>query len=440
MIISTSSYYNFLRLFWNQISRKHKFNLLGLLTLMIFTSLGEALSIGAIVPFLFVLTNPESLLKYHNIEVIYNYFNFNNPNQIILPFTIFFIILIIFSAILRFFTLYFQTKSSFNIGKEYCIKIYENVLQQSYSTHVSRNSSEIISAISIKANNVIFSILMPILVIVNAFFLIILMIVALSLINPNVTFISIICFTLIYYIISLLVKNKLLKDSKTISVESNNVIKSLQEGLGSIRDVILDGSYKNFVNYYKYSDSKLKNAQCRTLIIGGSPRFIIETIGIISISLLAFYLTLSKNGFDQSIPTLGALALAAQRVLPVLQQAFNSWTNIKSNKESLVDTINLINYPKLTNKITESHINKFNKYIKFINVTFSYPNSSNNIFKELNLTIFKNEKVGIIGVQSIAQVVKELKVLDDSPPNPKKRLRCPLDGEFKIGDSWKMTH
>ena len=50
------------------------------------------------------------------------------------------------------------------------------------------------------------------------------------------------------------------------------------------------------------------------------------------------------------------------------------------------------------------------------------------------------EKVGIMGVQSIAQVVKELKVLDDPEPNPKKRLRCPLDGEYKIGDSWKMTH
>ena len=50
------------------------------------------------------------------------------------------------------------------------------------------------------------------------------------------------------------------------------------------------------------------------------------------------------------------------------------------------------------------------------------------------------EKVGIMGVQSIAQVVKELKVLDDSPPNTKKRLRCPLDGEYKVGNSWKETH
>jgi DNA polymerase I len=38
------------------------------------------------------------------------------------------------------------------------------------------------------------------------------------------------------------------------------------------------------------------------------------------------------------------------------------------------------------------------------------------------------EKVGIIGKDSIKQAGVVLK------------MRCPLDGEFKIGDSWKMTH
>jgi DNA polymerase I-like protein with 3'-5' exonuclease and polymerase domains len=50
------------------------------------------------------------------------------------------------------------------------------------------------------------------------------------------------------------------------------------------------------------------------------------------------------------------------------------------------------------------------------------------------------EEVGKMGRQAIADVVKELKVLDDPVPNPKKRLRCPLDGEFKVGNSWKETH
>jgi DNA polymerase I-like protein with 3'-5' exonuclease and polymerase domains len=50
------------------------------------------------------------------------------------------------------------------------------------------------------------------------------------------------------------------------------------------------------------------------------------------------------------------------------------------------------------------------------------------------------EEAGKMGKQAIADVVKELKVLDDPVPNPKKRLRCPLDGEYKVGNSWKETH
>jgi DNA polymerase I-like protein with 3'-5' exonuclease and polymerase domains len=50
------------------------------------------------------------------------------------------------------------------------------------------------------------------------------------------------------------------------------------------------------------------------------------------------------------------------------------------------------------------------------------------------------EEAGQMGKQAIIDVVKELKVLDNNPPNPKKRLRCPLDGEYKVGNSWKETH
>ena len=50
------------------------------------------------------------------------------------------------------------------------------------------------------------------------------------------------------------------------------------------------------------------------------------------------------------------------------------------------------------------------------------------------------ERVGKLGQQAISKVVEVLEILDDSPPNPKKRLRCPLDGEYKIGTTWKHTH
>jgi DNA polymerase I-like protein with 3'-5' exonuclease and polymerase domains len=65
-----------------------------------------------------------------------------------------------------------------------------------------------------------------------------------------------------------------------------------------------------------------------------------------------------------------------------------------------------------------------------------------NVHDEWQIEVEENraEEVGKMGRQAIADVVKELKVLDDPVPNPKKRLRCPLDGEFKVGNSWKETH
>ena len=398
MINSESSYFLLLKYFWVEISVKNRLKLFTLLLLMVLSSLGEVLSIGAVVPFLYVLTNPETVLKYHYFNFIYKYFNYTNPNQIILPITLIFISLIIISAFLRFFTLYLQTSLSFNIGKEFCAKIYDTILHQSYPVHVSRNSSEIISAISIKANNVIFSIIIPILIIINAFFIVILMTATLFYLNPIISLVSIIGFGSIYYIITLFVRNKLSHDSKTISIESNNVIKLLQEGLGSIRDILLDGTQKNFLKLYKYSDSRLKDSQCRTAIIGGSPRFVIETIGIILISLLAYFLTSLNKGFTEALPTLGALALAAQRVLPILQQAFTSWTNIKANKGALADTLYIINQPRLSYKSIINSVNiYFDKEIKFSKVSFFYNNKSNYIFNDLNLIISKNDKIGIIG-------------------------------------------
>jgi DNA polymerase I-like protein with 3'-5' exonuclease and polymerase domains len=65
-----------------------------------------------------------------------------------------------------------------------------------------------------------------------------------------------------------------------------------------------------------------------------------------------------------------------------------------------------------------------------------------NVHDEWQIEVEENraEEVGRLGVEAISKVVQELKVLDDNPPNPEKRLRCPLDGEFKVGNSWKETH
>ena len=51
-----------------------------------------------------------------------------------------------------------------------------------------------------------------------------------------------------------------------------------------------------------------------SIIIADSPRFIVETLGITIIIVLAYWLSQSQENASSAIPILGTIALGAQRL------------------------------------------------------------------------------------------------------------------------------
>jgi ATP-binding cassette subfamily B protein len=204
-------------------------------------------------------------------------------------------------------------------------------------------------------------------------------------------------FGLIYIVVICLTRKQLMADSKCVARESTQVIKSLQEGLGGIRDVLIDGSQEIYCEVYRSADSALRRAQGNSLFIGGSPRYCMEALGITFISGLAYSLAQQNNGITQAIPILGVLALGAQRLLPVLQQAYGSWTQIKSGQASLKDTLELLDQPLpdyASKTVTQI---PFNQNITLKQLRFRYNEQAPYILNQLNLTIAKGSRVGFIG-------------------------------------------
>ena len=201
---------------------------------------------------------------------------------------------------------------------------------------------------------------------------------------------------MIYLAIILLTRKKLYKDSLIIGKQSNVVVKILQEGLGGIRDVLLDGSQKFYCNIYKEADASLRKAQSNVVIIGASPRYAIESLSMILIAILAYLLGKSDDGLKTALPILGSMALGAQRLLPVLQQAYGSFTAILGAQGSLVDTLSLLDQPLATDNLVEDKI-QLNDCLSINNLSFKYDNDLPYILQNLNFQIKKGSKVGIIG-------------------------------------------
>lgn len=384
---------------WGHISLGRRRQLVGLLCLMILASLTEMISITVVLPFLGALTDPQKVFSAQALQPLINFFGILQPSELLLPLTIVLCLTAISSGGLRLLLLWAITKFSFALGADLSAEIYRRTLYQPYPVHISRSSSQVIDGISGKVGAIIYSAVLPTLNILTGVLVLVMILITLSLINASVAFGAFAIFGFLYFLIVKITKNSLEENGALIAKQSTQVLKTLQEGLGGIRDVLIDGNQEAFCKIYQLADRSLKKAQGSNLFISACPKYVIESLGIVMICILAFALTSDDGDASNAIPVLGAMALGAQRLLPVLQQIFSSWSYLKGGQAAIWDALILLDQPlpaALSLKQAEGSI-KFSKEIALSKISFRYESDSSWVLKDVDLIIKKGSRVGFFG-------------------------------------------
>ena len=378
--------------------RRRRYQFLILLTLMIFTSMFEVISIGAVMPFLGVLIEPSNIFELPAAQSFIQFLGVDQATQIIFPISALFAIAVVMSGAMRVLLLWASVKFSFILGVDLSVGIFTQVINQPYIAHTKQNSSEILSAISIKIAQVINGVVLSTLNMISSFIIFIAIITILLLINPGASLIAISFFSLLYLFFYLYVKQKLKVNSSNITRESNSLIKILQEALGGIRDIIIDGNQNFYRSIFWRADLVFRKSLGNNLFITNSPRYFMETLGVLLIILLAYMMsTQGEKSFSDGIPVLGALALGAQRLLPVMQIFYNSWGNIKGTHSVLEEVLVYLN---INDSKTMNVINNdcaFEKNIRLKDVSFGYDENSLPAINKINIDIKKGDCIGVIG-------------------------------------------
>ena len=389
---------SYIKKLWFFLPKRRRNQFFLILLIMIIASFSEVISIGAIIPFLGIITSPDVVFQHVYMQGIIETLKIDNPQQLILPLTIIFILAALFAGLIRLILLYTMTRFSYAVGADLSIDIYRKTLYQDYSTHISRNSSEIISGIITKTETVVSGIVSPFLILISSLIIMVGIISALFMIDSVTALVALFGFGSIYWMIIKFTKKRLVQNSRWIAEESEKLIKLLQEGLGGIRDVIIDGNQEFYCNIYRKSDLKLRRSLSSNAFISASPRFIMEALGMTLIACLAYALSFREYGIASAIPVLGALALGGQRLLPALQQAYGAITGIKGSQESFYDVLKLLSQKISKN---ESHTLlepiSFQQDICLKNLSFKYTINSPWVLKKINVKFYKGKMIGIVG-------------------------------------------
>ena len=380
----------------SHLSDKKRLAIVILVFFMFLSSVLEIFSIGLVIPFITILFKTELSSTNQYLSFILEFkeiFGIHN-NSIFITFL--FILAIFISSVLRFFLIYFQGRLSLSIATQLTSEVYLKTLFQPYESHKNINSGEILAATS-KASVLDSSILMPLANLIYTSFFILIILGSGVFINPTVAISILSIFIFFYLIVYKLHSYSISYFSKQSTKNANLLIKNLNEGLGSIRDIIIDQLQYFYHDIYKQIFFRQKKAEFKILLVTSAPKFILESVLVSSIAIIACYISLYKNyNFINILPFIAFLVLMIQRLMPIFQISYSSIVSIMSNKHYLLDTLYFLN---LKNHVTANPNTKisFKNKITLNNIFFQYKLTKKYILNDVSFSIKKGSIIGIVG-------------------------------------------
>lgn len=368
--------------------------LVGTFVLMIAGAFAELATIGAVLPFLAIVSGVRGGRYTGAIDALGRLGAMLGWDTIAVAAAL--LILVAVAAMLvRLLLIWVSQNVVFAIAHDLAIDVYERTLTQPYAFHIAHNSSQTIANIE-KVQYVLGNVFLPAMLGATAAIVSIFIAAGLLLVDPVTTLSSCAGLILLYAVLSATTRRRLYRNADLIGEALQTRVQTLQEGMGGIRDVLLDRSQAVFLAKFERIDARFRTAQAANQFFASAPRYAIEAAGVVLIAVLSLFVSHRPGGIVAALPMLGALALGAQRLLPLVQQVYFSWSQIHGNRSALEDVAQLLDLPRIALPAAGPPL-PFVTALALEDVRFRYPASDHSALDGISLVIPKGARVGLVG-------------------------------------------
>ncbi len=373
------------------LSEKEKKNFYLIFPLMLFTMGLETLGLGLILPTIKVIFDQQFLEKYFFFLSSFSYFS---QLSIILAFMLIFYVL---KNIIIVLIQYHINNFSFNLKSKISNKLLKQYVHQPFNFFLKKNSSEILRNllhdVDILASSTIANFTL-----ITEYTIIFGIGVLMLFISPYSTLILLL-FLVIFFLFYIFYVKRKVKEWGTSRQEQDLIrLKSFSEIFGSIKELIIYSKRDKLTESFYKSNSLSVNLYKKMSFINIIPRFILEIIAILIISIIIILLTHLDKSQIELIPILAIYAAAIFKILPSVNRIIIAKQSFKFAKVAINKIISeLENLKKTEEKYLLFETNSFSKSIKMNNVSFRYSENDNYVIENSDFEVLKNSVTGIYG-------------------------------------------
>ncbi len=370
--------------------------------LILLSTILETFGITMIIPLVTILVDGDIIKNYPITEPVIKYLG--NPPKfklliyLLIFFNLFYLLKFIYLIFMAHLQSLFTLKVQTSIGK----KLFSNYLKMPYIFHTNVNSSILIRNTTSEISLLIF-VLRGYFTIFQEIFLVVCIGVFLLFYNFQVTIVIMLIFLIFSSSFYFFLKKKLFKWGKERQKFEAQTLESLQNGFGAIRDIKIFNVVNFFTKIFDKSNFGLALMNKKQYVIQQLPRLFIEAITLLCLTFLIIITIDSSTNYSTLLPTLALFGFAAFRLMPSVYRLMNVIQDLKFNAPVITNlSLELENTSKNSDfqnlKIDDSDKSlKFQNLFELKNINFSYDEKEKFSLENINLSISKGMKVGIIG-------------------------------------------
>lgn len=362
------------------------------LVLMLLGALAEMVGISAVLVFLTIVTNPQRLTSTGLWQRSQSLFHLGN-DPVLVSFVAFVVVLLV-SGFIRMALIWVSQSFVVNAGVDFTELAFKRITRQKYNFYLENGSDKILSRME-KIYHTNFVLQFGVQGFVAAV-LAVLIIAFLLALNTSVALLLGVVLVGAYVGITVLTRSILSRNSEVLASAHSERVKRIQEAIGGIRDILIDRSQGVFQADFDRLCDRIRRPQVINSVIPNTPRIVVELIGMTVIAVLALVSSRNGGGLTAALPLLAGLAIGAQRLLPLLQQAYFGLSAFIGNRQLVLEVAGMLAMRDDLTAAETGRRHDLASVIRFDGVSFAYVDR-NYVLRDVSFDIGKGERIGIVG-------------------------------------------
>ena len=374
-----------------------------LVVVMLLGAVLEAVGIGAILPLISLMGQPDFLTRHADIAAYAERVGITTHTGLIMGLAGLLIVLYILKNLYLAWQLRLQIDFSLSNQIHFSKELMANYLAKPYLFHLNHNTAVLLRNVNSSGIVIFSNILIP------AFQLLTEIVTALTIWLVLIAadpFTAIIVAGVMGGMIYVLLRSFRRSMEKTGQIQNAfaaRYIRSVNQGLGAIKETKIMRKEEYFLREFEENYEQYGAANRRYLFLSQLPRMIIETLVVCALLLLIIGKLAVGYAPSEIVPLLGVLALAAFRLMPSANRIVNLSNGIKFQlplfdelyRELIAIKSRKYHHRKLKIADVPPPLS-FTKEIHVEHLGFSYP-AGEEVLTDVNFSVPKGSFVGIVG-------------------------------------------